>query len=307
MADVDIEELRQRVGAAAQMPPASGDAEFDELAHGSLIAAFNRIAPREHALPTEGLIALEVSAHAGARLPAHEHGRLEEAVARAIAFVGAAIAHPDADVVRLGAETRRQSIVYARPTPTGAIAFLSDRSSALPGLSGETVAEQAMARLARILPANASDESAADRLLSLRQPERRAVIEVAKAARPLSGLSLLLLGQEETVQSTVTSSQADDIRDLLRDEETVVTPMRPVFGRLDGMRFSRQMYFLQIEGGPDRQGVIDIDLVRKAKQLLDQRVEATLERVVTKRADGSSGRPAYRLVGVRAAPEAGLF
>lgn len=273
----------------------------------SLVAAFNRLAPHEVALPTEGLVALEVSAHGGGRLPAHEHGLLESKVARAIAFVGAAIAHPDADVARLGTGAFRQSLVYSRPTPTGAIAFLPDRPSTLPGMTGETVAERAMSRLVEILPASPDDVSVSDRLLSLRQPERRAVTEVASIAKPLSGLSLLLLAHEKVVHSTVTSTQAEDIDDLLQDSETKVQPMRPVIGRLDGMRFSRQMFFLQIENGPERQGLIDIDLVPRAKELLDQRVKATLERVVRRYANGHTSRSTYRLVDVEPAPPDELF
>lgn len=307
MVDLDMNDIRQRVSVASRVAVASGDSEFDELATASLVAAFNRLAPHELALPVEGLVALEVSTHAGGRLAAHEQGRLEEAVARAIAFVGAAIAHPDSDVGRLGAQSFRQSLVYTRPTPSGSIAFLPDRQRPLPGFSGETVAERAMARLASILPDSANDSLISSRLLALRQPERRAVSEVAIAAGHAAGLSFLLLGQDEVVRSTVTSTQAGDIEDLLKDSQTVVTRMPPVYGRLDGMRFSRQMFFLQLEGGQDRQGLVDVDLLPTAKELLDQRVKATLERVVEKRGDGSTGRATFRLVEVEAAPGQGLF
>ncbi|GAA0944568.1 hypothetical protein GCM10009554_38830 [Kribbella koreensis] len=304
---VDIDEIRRRVSAASRITPNSGDPDYDQLAAGSLIACFNRLAPRDVALPIEGLVVLEVSSHSGGRLPAHEQGRLEASMARAIAFVGAAITHPDSDVVRLGAESFRQALVYTRPTPTGAIAFLPERPPSLPGMSSETVAELAMARLANILPGSPDDSGASERLLALRQPERRAVSEVADAARPLAGLSLLLLSQDEVVHSTVTSAQAENINDLLHDADTVVTRMSPIYGRLDGMRFSRQTFFLQLEDGPDRQGLVDVDLIPRAKELLDQRVKATLERVVTRRGNGSASRPTYRLVEVEPAPSPGLF
>lgn len=308
MASIDIDDIRRRVSEAGRVDPASGDYDYDRLASASLVAAFNRIAPHDYGLPTEGLVALEVAAHGGGRLAAHEQGELETAVARAIALVGAAITHPDSDIGKLGSRTMRQSLVYTRPTPTGAIAFLPQRDATLPGTSEETVAERAMTRLTSILPAGPDDAAVSGRLLSLRQPERKAVTEVARVARPMAGLALTLLGQEDVVRSTVTSTQAEDIQDLLRDSDTVATPMRPVLGRLDGMRFSRQMFFLQIEGGRDRQGLIDADLVPKAKSLLDQRVLATLERVVTRYANGRTGRPTYRLVDVEAAPDArGLF
>jgi|GEM_PF-5256953 len=309
MPEVDFEALRQRVLAAKRVSPSSGDAAFDELATSSLVAAYNRLVPHDFALPSTGRIALEVSAHSGSRLDAHAHSLLEGAVARAIALVGASIMHPDADVQRLRDRAYHDVVVFSRPTQTGAISFLPDRQPVLPGTEeDQTVAERAMSRLARILPADPADLSAADRLLGLRQPERRAVGAMAEAARSVSGVSLLLLGADDVVRSTVTSSQADDIRDLLGDSETRSEVLPPVVGRLDGMRFSRQMFFLQIEGGRDRQGIIDVDLVPKAKALLDQRVRATLERVVTLRADGGKGRPAYRLIDVEAAgPEPGLF
>jgi len=303
-----MDDVRRRVSAASRMALDSGDAQHDELTTGSLVACFNRLAPRDLALPVAGLVALEVSTHSGGRLAAHEHGRLEQSVARAIAFVGAAIAHPDSHVGRLGAQSFRQSLVYTRPTPTGAIAFLPERQESLPGFSDETIAERAMARLANILPGSPDDLGVSERLIALRQPERRAVSEVARAAGETAGLSFLLLGQDEVVHSTVTSTQADDIEDLLKDAQTETTRMPPVFGRLDGMRFSRQTVFLQLEHGPDRQGLVDVDLIAKVKGLLDQRVQATLERVVVRRGDGSTGRASYRIVEVEAAaPEVGLF
>lgn len=307
MADVDMQEVRRRVSAAGRVSAGGGDAEFQELATASLVACFNRLAPRDLALPIEGLVALEVSAHAGGRLAAHEQGRLEESVARAIAFVGAAIAHPEADVARLGAQSLRQSLVYTRPTPTGAIAFIPERQPSLPGFNNETISERAMARLANILPGSADDAEVGQRLLALRQPERRAVSTVARAAGHTAGLSFLLLGQDEVVHSTITSTQAEDIEDILKDSQTITTKMRPVVGRLDGMRFSRQTFFLQLENGPDRQGLVDVDLIPKVKGLLDQRVRATLERVAVRRGDGSTGRATFRLIEVDAAPADGLF
>lgn len=307
MVDIDMDDVRRRVSAASHNALTSGDFDYDQLATGSLTASFNRLAPRELALPIEGLVALEVSSHSGGRLAAHEQGRLEEAVARAIAFVGAAISHPDADVARLSEQALRQSLVYTRPTPSGAIAFVSSRQAALPGFSSETVAERAMTRLANILPGGPDDQQVGQRLIALRQPERRAVSEVAKAASHAAGLSFLLLAHDDVVQSTVTSTQAEDIEDLLKDSHTLTTRMPPVVGRLDGMRFSRQTFFLQLEGGPDRQGLVDIDLIPKVKGLLDQRVKATLERVVVRRGDGSTGRATYRLVEVEPAPTDELF
>lgn len=307
MVDIDMDDVRRRVSGASQVSPASGDADYDELTTASIVACFNRLAPRDLALPFEGLVALEVSTHARGRLAAHEQGRLEESVARAIAFVGAAIAHPEADVGRLGAQSLRQSLVYTRPTPSGAIAFIPDRQPSLPGLTNETIPERAMTRLANILPGSADDHEVGQRLIALRQPERRAVSEVARAAGQTAGLTFLLLGQDEVVHSTVTSSQADDIVDLLKDSETVTTRMRPVVGRLDGMRFSRQTFFLQLENGPDRQGLVDVHLIPKVKGLLDQRVRATLERLVVRRGDGTTGRATYRMIEIEAAPENGLF
>lgn len=307
MVDIDMNAIRRRVSAASQLAAATGDGDYDELATGSLIACFNRLAPPDLALPVGGLVALEVSSHVGTRLAAHEQGRLEESVARAIAFVGAAIAHPESDVGRLSAQAMRQSLVYTRPTPRGAIAFFPDRQPSLPGFTSETIAERAMTRLANMLPGSSDDREVGQRLLAMRQPERRAVSEVARAAGETAGLSFLLLGQDEVVHSIVTSTQANDIEDLLKDSETVTTKMRPAIGRLDGMRFSRQTFFLQLEDGTDRQGLVDVDLIPKVKGLLDQRVRATLERVVVRRGDGSSGRATYRLIDVEPAPDSGLF
>lgn len=307
MSDIDMDEVRRRVAAASQIVPTGGDRDHDLLVTGSLIATFNRLAPHDLALPLEGAVVLEVSSHSGSRLAAHEQGRLEESVARAIAFMGAAIAHPDAEVARLGAQTLREGLVYTRPTPTGALVFVSSRQPSLPGFDNETISERAMTRLANILPGTPDDREVSQRLIALRQPERRAVSEVARAAQQIAGLSFLLLGREEIVRSTLTSVQAKNIDDLLMDSVTETTRMPPVFGRLDGMRFSRQAFFLQLENGQDRQGLVDVDLIPKVKGLLDRRVQATLERLVARRGDGSSGRPTYRLIEVDAAPDASLF
>lgn len=300
MSAFDFYDLRRTVSSSAGVGPGSGDHDFDSFCTSSLVTAFNAMVPAEFSLPVNGVVALEVASERGF-LDAYSQGQLQEAVAEAIAFVGAGITHPESDVLRMTDLTRRQSLVMSRPTPTGAIAFLPLRAPVLPGLPREAVSERAMERLAEILPANPDDRDVEARVLSLRQPERRAVNSVATVARRLSGLSMLLMTNEDVVRSTVTDQQAEELTTLLRERRTETVTMKPVLGRLDGMRFSRQMFFLQTESGVERQGTVDSDLLPKAKQLLDRQVRATLQKVQTVRADGRRGRAAYRLVGIEPA------
>jgi hypothetical protein len=112
----DLGRLARRVAHAPYSRPSSTTRTTTR----SLLACSNRLAPRDLALPVEGQFALEVSTYAGGRLAAHEQGRLEESVARAIALIGAAIAHPEADVGEVpGGQLLRQSLVYTRLPPPG--------------------------------------------------------------------------------------------------------------------------------------------------------------------------------------------
>lgn len=296
----DIGRIRQEVRRVARADRFSGEPEFDEFALGSLISAFNYLAPQNMGLPTEGLISLEVAANnLSGPLRSHQQAQIETAFARAIAFVGASIANPSDDVLRASEVLLAQTPIFTRPTPSGAIALIPERLAGIPGIPGESRSERAMQRLAEILPHRGEDSSSAMlALLALRQPEARALGEVAAVASSMLGLSVLLRGSDEPIEAAMPKQLAEELTDSLSDMSEDVLTLPPVKGRLDGMRFRRQMFYLVLANDNERQGVVDAALLGKARELLDKPVIATLQRVTKIKADGTRMRASFRLVDV---------
>jgi hypothetical protein len=162
----------------------------------------------------------------------------------------------------------------------------------------QSLAARAMDRITNLLPSSADDSLAVETVFGARLPSRRAVWEVAKAARRASGLTLEYgTPTGETVRSVVTPAQAKDLRDVLAEDRPTVN-IRHISGVLDGARSARRQFFLTTDNDEDIAGVIDEDLVSAVFANLRKRVRVTVEETLHSNMAGHVGRPAYRLTDI---------
>lgn len=291
----DLEALRSEV--VAHLRHAEAGRPLDRAAAGGLQMLFNKIAPPHMAIGA-ARTTLEVSLPSRSRLTTKELSKLTDHFSRAVASIGREIMNPQRGG-QLGQADYARAPIFTTHTASGTVLFLAEPDA--PGIGGSdnglTTAEQSLERLVSLMPESADDTTIAARVLSLRPTSARAVSEVAAVAKSTSGLSMRLLGAREPLASVVTTDQAEDITDLLRDssEESHTFTMK---GRLDGMRFKRRMFYLEVGEDREYSGTVDERLMENVQHLLDHEVFATMEKVTRTSHDGRVSRPTYRLVGV---------
>lgn len=299
MSTFDLAQLRELIEAEFAQEPRD---RLQEVARDHLRTAFNDVAPEAARLSPEGVLALQVTPAQKAPLASHQVARLSEHMARAVASIGHELANPSAGP-RLSPTDYRVAPIYTSYSPAGMLVFTAARGAVL--VNGEPVesqSERAMTRLANLLPESADDSEVAHRVLSLREPSARAVREVALAAKSVHGLTLHLRGSAEPVDSVVTADQAANIDDLLSDMSEVTEPIT-LDGFLDGVRFSRRLFYLVREHEPEVPFTVDEEQLETTQALLGNAVVARLSRITRKRRDGSAQRPTYRLISISPAQE----
>lgn len=290
----DIESLRDAVIEALDRQP--GDL-LAQVSQGHLRMAWNDLTPPSMAISGRE-VSLEVRSGGGV-LTARDVAVLSERFARAVASIGHEIAHP-AIGGQLTAADYARAPIYTSHTPSGFIVFTPGPGAPVGDGSAASLSQQAMVRLAQLLPPNADDPEIADRVLSLRDRSARAVAEVAEAAKRARGLTIELVGSEEA-HSVVTPDQAENIEDLLSD--TTENVVRQTYkGHLDGARVSRRLFYLVYGDDDELSGSIDEDMVPKVKRLLDQDVVVQVDKVTRTSLSGRTSRPSYRLVSVAQQP-----
>ena len=269
-----------------------------EVASDGLVMAFDKVVPRVMAIRGAASIALSVQPGIG-RLTSRQSAQTQERFARAVASIGHEISRPREPTTRLTQADYARAPIFTTTTPAGLLVFTPARGALVAEDETESLSERAMSRLADLLPARDQDDLLQERLLSLRVPSARAVHEVAMVAKSVGGLELSLVttDDETHVTSVVTYDQADWIEDFLDDQSESVVRQR-VKGRLDGMRYKRRMFYLEADGGAEFSGTIDESLVDRVSHLVNEPVNAVLEKVTRTSRAGIEQRPTYRLVGV---------
>jgi hypothetical protein len=266
----------------------------------SLVDFYNSRAPHEYKISNTGSRRMLVSAF-GERPTGKDMAAVLEHFSRAVASIGREIQDPGSEHP-LGPADYRRAPIYPTTLPNGPLVLVSDRGDlafeSLP--SGPTTAEMALERLASLLPEDSNDPAFAGRLLAARTPTARAIHEVALAAKRTHGLRVTLEGLDEPIASAVDVEQAELITDLLRDTREDVKRME-LHGRLDGVRFRRREFYLDVQGS-DIHGLVDEHLVPAVRHLLDHNVIATVERIVRITAAGTRQQPQYRLVNLAESP-----
>lgn len=297
----DLVEWRQEV-LAVREASRSGDA-YAQLSATGLVQFFNSCVPSEYQISITGAARAVVSGFSEP-LTGRVLALVLDHFTRAVASIGQEIHDPTA-ARQLGPADYARAPIFPSTVPGGPLVLATDRSDLAFGAVsvGPTTSQQALARLANLLPERSDDSHFASRLLAAREPTARALNQVALAAKKTGGLRVMLDGGTESVSSTVDVEQADMIAELLRDSRESVQRQR-VSGRLDGVRFRRREFYLDVDGR-DIHGVVDESLVETVRALLDQDVQAEVERVQWVSGAGVHQQPTYRLVAL--APVSSLF
>lgn len=293
----DLSRLREQVEQATSGSPSDA---LEATAQSGLKMAFNDRAPERFKLSAESSLALSVESSVG-RLTSRQLALASDHFARAVAAIGHEISDPSQHYGQLAASDYARAPIYTTSTPGGALLFSAARGGLIEGQAVESLSEKSLTRLAMLLPSAPDDPLIEGRVLALRAPSARAVLEVAQTAKDLHGLRLELRGGQEVVKSVVTDDQADFLDDILKDATTQVEKQH-YEGRLDGMRYKRRMFYLETEGGHEVSGVVDEALVNRVNELLNDRVQADVERVTRRNRAGIAQRPTFRLVDLRRLP-----
>lgn len=280
-----------------------GDDTLRRVSADGLAALFNKLAPADLRISHASSVSLAVRpAHAA--LTGRQVAALIDHFSRAVASIAQELSPASMRDNQLSPADYSRAPVYPVVSPGGSVIIAAGAGQVreVDGTRIQSRAEAALVRLANLLPASEQDPRISQRVLSARVPAARAMQEVAVAARRVGGLTTALRGSSEDVESVVDPEQARMIEDLLKDTQERVTTQH-VIGRLDGMRFSRREFFLDLGSGHDLSGLVDESQVAQVRALLDRQVAATVERVVRVTASGRHQRPAFRLVALASAGE----
>jgi hypothetical protein len=293
--------LAWRAEVVAAREAAQGGDAYARLSAENLVQFFNSKAPDEYQISDSGKLRIIVTT-LGSRPTARELAAVLDHFTRAVASIGQEI-HDARSERTLGPTDYLRTPLYPVTISGGPLILEATRADLVMGAlpSGDTTSEMALARLANLLPERPDDSNFASRLLAARTPSARAVHEVALAAKRVRGLTVMLDGTGEPTASTVDVDQAQMISELLQDSREETTT-QVLTGRLDGVRFRRREFYLDVTGH-DVHGVVDEPLVPVVRQLLNETVVATVERVTRITAAGAHQQPLYRLISLAATPK----
>lgn len=297
----DLVEFREAVLEARHARIA--DDPLSCVAVDGVTALFNKLVRPEMQVGSASQLRVTVEAN-GRVLTGRDTAQVVDRFSRAVASLAAEISAPSTSGGRLSQSDYAKAPLYVAGA-AGSTITLSPQSGDVyrDGTILESLASQALVRLVNLLPESTQDDNLAIRVLASRVPTARAIDQVAQVARRLDGIAVHLTGGRSDAHAVLDDEQARMVTELLKDTTTQVQRQR-VSGRLDGMRFKRREFFLEVGDDHDIVGTVDEDLVARIPPLLDQRVIATLEQVVRTTAAGVRRRPAYRLIDIQ--PEATL-
>lgn len=235
---------------------------------------------------------------------------LTHAIQKATSLSAKALLDPQSDSIVVGKHIREMTplvprlqtghmLLFGFPEPEISADHLDLQRS-------EHLAERAVREFLAVLPRDAGDTDALEALPARRSQFRAAVSAVARAvADTESSLTFTLRGEpgQEAEEAVLTSDQTRRVPEVLKDSRLDSTPLT-VEGLMDGMRTQQRVFFiLENETGKEYKGAIEEHQLEEVRDAINTQVRARLIRAVQVRADGSQGRPSYRLIGLDPRPE----
>lgn len=278
----------------------SGDSWLDDLARASLAAADAKFNPN-HVNASN----LRISLNGMRELDAHDSYVITRAVQSATAKLGHIIRNPRSETSAAYAADRKRARLIQNNQYANIISFSfpqapnvsSDESLSGYTANAETLAERAVDELVSVLPRSAQDDASLDAVLGQRPTVRNAVNDIVNALPKLAqSVDFQLTHRSgETIGSVISAEQAQVLRGNLSeariDVHTVV-----MTGRLDGVRTSRRLFYLDLPNGSEIRGAVGLELLDDVRVSLNREVIATLEEQRVRSVAGKRSHPVYRLL-----------
>ena len=278
----------------------SGESWLADLARASLVAADAKFSP-QHVNPSN----LRISLQGIRELDAHDSYVMIKAVQDATAKLGHIIRNPRSETSAALAADRNRARLIQNNQFANVISFgfpITSNESANDAFGEqvgqvETLAERAAGELVSVLPRSAEDDASLDAVLGQRPTIRNAVNDIVNAV-PLRADAVdfqLTLRTGETVGSVISAEQAQVLKTNLR-EARIDTRTVVMAGRLDGVRTSRRLFYLELPTGTEIRGAVDLELLEDVRINLNREVIATLEEQRVRSFAGKKSHPFYRLI-----------
>lgn len=269
-----------------------GSSWLDNLARASLRAA---------AAKFEGYTTPVLSIEASREIVASDLALVAQQVQVAVARMGYSMQNPRSDAVQLREFDRNNAKLYPLRQAGRIMEFAFESQQpdqhALFDAGVPTLAEKAARELVTLLPENSDDEDSVNSVAAHSRAVRNVLKDVVSAVEQTTvGLGFTMSVAGETVQSTLTDSQARMISAEL-SEERVESQRITVTGKLDGMRTRRRIFYFET-GSQTFAGAFDAELENTVKQHIGSKATAQIERTRRVRNAGPAGRWTYRLVGL---------
>lgn len=298
---MELAEIRD--GLRDELARARHGSEYDRLAAASMAAYFNRYAPEDMRIPEYA--PTEITIKIDAPLFTRHEATIMRSFNRALAWVGQSISKR-ADIKVLGEAQFRKVELRSKVTSDGVV-LIPDPGIRVPfhDLMGHVgdLTEMAMDRLVQILPESETEPEVLTirDLRELPPVERKAVREIASAAKPAEGLKVSLAG-DSTVSAAMSVDQAKEIRRVLKELSTPEPVPVKKTGRLEGARMKRQRFWLEGDDGHEYEGTVDASLMLQVKELLDQDVKVVMMAATPEDGAGKKRDTAYLLTEVQPKP-----
>jgi hypothetical protein len=294
----ELPEVRSAVEAAR----VTGDETLvDQAARSGLIMAFNDLVPPDArvALAADKALTIRV----GDPQPnSRDVNEVVSRIQRAVVAVSKEIRQPTEAFTRLHTSDYDHAPLYVTTGPGNLITFRPAAGDlVMDELPAESLAAQALTRFVNLLPGGVDDETAIEAALGGRTPTRRAMHEVALAAKRVQGIRATLTSASGEISGVLTPAQAEDLEERLTESVTETVRLDLV-GNLDGARSRRRIFYFESEGRSDIEGVIDEPLVGEVFGHLRESVRVIVEESRTRTVAGTAGRPVYRLVTLETVP-----
>lgn len=266
------------------------------LTAGSIEAAWSKLTGSREAVPATLLVELGGTGDLQAAVAA----AVSESVQKAIALIVRGMRNPSKEVRQLYAGDIAKASLTQRGQVGHQMVFEVQRRRAAEGEFGiedqASMIERALSELVEVLPENPQDDRALDAIIGQRVPVRLAVGQLVAAATRARGLDLTLtIPGHDPVASVLSADQAVVLKDSLAETD-VERRVTRLFGRLDGVRTKRRIFYLEDADGKEITGAIDEGRMRDVHDALDQLVQITVEVSRTRTKGGRVGKDHFRLI-----------
>jgi hypothetical protein len=289
-----LDELRRVRDAALESD--TGNETVDAYERGAITMAWNKIAGQRPTLTDT----LRVRLLGAADIDSYTVGTVSRAVQNAVAKVDRARRLPNSTTTTVDRVDRARAEIVQQAQIGNTMIF---RVPAVPPADGGyDIGPQparggaALRELIETLPQTEEDDAAVDGILGSPQLIRLAVQDISRAAKlSPAGITMDLQTAAEEIRSVLTHDRAQRLDEFLANKD-IREATDKITGRLDGLRYSRRVFFLVADDGKEISGSVDPELLSRVRELATSRVIAHLATTQWKTNSGRYGPKHYRLL-----------